>query len=125
MRKPGTGCPVTSKNGRTPPNKHGGVGRQQQHQQQNGNLAFFVDWKAKYDSDLADHLRFARKAEKYTSPQIQNEIISLYEREIRHNIVFSDPPYRSILADETQDCGTVCFMSVVVTVWGSVGMFVV
>ena len=26
----GTGCPVTSKYGRTPPNKHGGVGRQQQ-----------------------------------------------------------------------------------------------
>ena len=24
----GTGCPVTSKYGRTPPNKHGGVGRQ-------------------------------------------------------------------------------------------------
>ena len=24
-----TGCPVTSKYGRTPPNKHGGVGRQQ------------------------------------------------------------------------------------------------
>ena len=28
----GTGCPVTSKYGRTPPNKHGGVGRQQQQQ---------------------------------------------------------------------------------------------
>ena len=27
----GTGCPITSKYGRTPPNKHGGVGRQQQH----------------------------------------------------------------------------------------------
>ena len=25
----GTGCPVTSKYGRTPPNKHGGVGLQQ------------------------------------------------------------------------------------------------
>ena len=25
----GTECPVTSKYGRTPPNKHGGVGRQQ------------------------------------------------------------------------------------------------
>ena len=27
----GTGCPVTSKYGKTPPNKHGGVSRQQQH----------------------------------------------------------------------------------------------
>ena len=26
----GTGCPVTTKYGRTPPNKHGDVGRQQQ-----------------------------------------------------------------------------------------------
>ena len=26
----GTGCHVTSKYGRTPPNKHGGVGRQEQ-----------------------------------------------------------------------------------------------
>ena len=26
----GTGCPVTSKYGRTPPHKHGGIGRQQQ-----------------------------------------------------------------------------------------------
>ena len=29
----GTGCPATSKYGRTPPKKHGGVGRQQQQQQ--------------------------------------------------------------------------------------------
>ena len=28
----GTGCPVTSKYGKTPPNKHGGMGRQQQQQ---------------------------------------------------------------------------------------------
>ena len=27
----GTGCPVTSRYGRTPPNKQGGMGRQQQH----------------------------------------------------------------------------------------------
>ena len=30
MKQSGTGCPVTSKYGMTPPNKHGGVGRQQQ-----------------------------------------------------------------------------------------------
>ena len=28
----GTGCPVTSKYGKTPPNKHGNLGRQQQQQ---------------------------------------------------------------------------------------------
>ena len=35
----------------------------------------FVEWVSKYDSDLDDHLRFAMKAENYTSHQIQNEII--------------------------------------------------
>ena len=57
-------------------------------QAEDGNFAFFVDWKAKYDSDLADHLRFARKAAKYTSPQIQNEIISLCERERYGTILY-------------------------------------
>ena len=33
----GTGCPVTSKYGRTPPNKHGGVGRQQHEKVQWSN----------------------------------------------------------------------------------------
>ena len=57
-------------------------------QAEDGNYAFFVDWKAKNDSDLADHLRFARKAAKYTSPQIQNEIISLCERERYDTILY-------------------------------------
>ena len=30
-KESGTGCSVTSKFGRTPPNKHGGVGRQQHY----------------------------------------------------------------------------------------------
>ena len=44
----GTGCPVSSKYGRTPPNKHGGVGRQQQQQQQHNTSIeqemFFVQY---------------------------------------------------------------------------------
>ena len=52
----GTGCPVTSKYGKTPPNKHGGVGRQQQQHEREmeemieefwGDL-FCVNGKAKY-----------------------------------------------------------------------------
>ena len=66
--------------------------------------ALFVDWKAKYDSDLADHSRFDMKAAKYISHQIQNEKKSLCEIEIRHNIVSSVPQYWGILSDETQDC---------------------
>ena len=62
-------------------------------QSEDGNVAFIVDWKAKYNIDLADHLRFTRKDAKYTSSQIQNEIISLCEGEMRHNIVSSVPQY--------------------------------
>ena len=39
----GTGCSVTSKHGRTPPNKHGGVGRQQQHQSQFHKTVHIID----------------------------------------------------------------------------------
>ena len=57
-------------------------------QVEDGNFAFFVDWKAKYDSDLADHLCLAGKAVKYTSPLIKNEIISLCERERYSTILY-------------------------------------
>ena len=67
-------------------------------------LHYLLTGRPKYDSDLADHLRFARNVAKYTSPQIQNEISSLCEREIRHNIVSPVPQYWSILAAKTQDC---------------------
>ena len=48
----GTGCPVTSKHGRTPPNKHGrtppnkhgGVGRQQQHRAVDGGCGWGCGW---------------------------------------------------------------------------------
>ena len=33
IEETGTGCPVTSKYGRTPPNKHGCLGRQQQQEE--------------------------------------------------------------------------------------------
>ena len=40
----GTGCPVTSKYGRTPPNKHGGLGRQQQALQSGVREYGVRDW---------------------------------------------------------------------------------
>ena len=38
----GTGCPITSKHGRTPPSKHGGVGRQQQLNSEYCDFAVFL-----------------------------------------------------------------------------------
>ena len=75
-------------------------------QAEDRNCVFIVDGKVKYDSDVADQLCFARKAEKYTSPQIQNGKNSLCKREIPYSIVSSVPQYWSILGYETQDCST-------------------
>ena len=60
----GTGCTDTSKYGRTPPTKHGGVGRQQQQQQfydplqnvieqiaKKGIVIVHGDWNAKVGED--------------------------------------------------------------------------
>ena len=44
--------------------------------EEDGNFNFFVNWKAKTDDDLAQHLKYAHGNGRYMSPQIQNEIIS-------------------------------------------------
>ena len=43
---------------------------------------------------------------KYTSRQIQNEIVLMCEEAIREKILKSIAKYWSIMADETQDCST-------------------
>ena len=73
---------------------------------EDGNFAFFVTWKSKFDKELNDHVHNAPENAKYTSPSIQNEIISLCEKSIRGKILSSIPQYWSILADETQDIST-------------------
>ena len=75
-------------------------------QKEDGNLVHFVEWKSRFDSDLADHLKYHSKAGKYLSPQIQNEIIAISERKVRESIVNSISKYWSLMADETQDCAT-------------------
>ena len=73
---------------------------------EDGNFNFFVEWKAKYDSDLRDHLNNAPRNAKYTSPVIQNKIISLCEKSIRNPIITDIPKFWSVMADETQDCSS-------------------
>ena len=74
--------------------------------EKDGNFSFFLNWMAKTDDDLAQHLKFAPRTQKYTSSQIQNEIISLEEKEIRDRIVQQIPKYWSVMTDETQDYST-------------------
>ena len=52
--------------------------------EENGNFIFFLNWKSEFDKDLKDHLKHAPKNAKFTSPRIQNEIISLCESIIRN-----------------------------------------
>lgn len=65
-----------------------------------------MNWKAKFDTDLEEHMHHAPENAKYTSSSIQNEIIYLCERHIRDKILSSIPNYWSIMADETQDIST-------------------
>ena len=69
------------------------------------NFAFFLNWKSRFDSELKDHIDHSSENAKYTSPQIQNEIV-LCEQVIREQILKTIPKYWSIIADETQDCWT-------------------
>lgn len=62
------------------------------------------------DEKLSDHLRNAPKNAVYTSPSIQNEIISVIAEFIRGKIVKnikSEGGLYAILADETQDISTI------------------
>ncbi len=71
--------------------------------EEDGNFLFFVKWKATFDKALEDHLRHAPKKAKFTSPRIQNEIVSICENIIRDRIISKIPRYWSVMADEMTD----------------------
>ena len=76
------------------------------------NFLFFVKWKATFDKALEDHLRHAPKNAKFTSPRIQNEIVSICENIIRYRIISKIPRYWSVMADETTDVSSTEQMSI-------------
>ena len=53
---------------------------------EDGNFPFFVKWKSQFDRDLEDHFQHAARNAKYTSPIVQNAIISLCEEAIREKL---------------------------------------
>ena len=71
---------------------------------EDGNFAYFVNWKSTFHEDLKGHLDCASGNAKYMSPRIQNEIISLSEELIRVKILSCIPKSWNLMADETQDC---------------------
>ncbi|CAB4030963.1 Hypothetical predicted protein [Paramuricea clavata] len=80
--------------------------------EENGNFIFFVNWKSEFDKDLKDHLEHASKNAKFTSPRIQNEIISLCESIIRERVIATVQTYWSVMADETTDVSAMEQMSI-------------
>ena len=79
---------------------------------ENGNFFFFLNWKAEFDRDLKDHLQYGQKNAKFTSPRIQNEIISQCESIIRERVIATIPTYWSVMADETTDVSSTEQMSI-------------
>ena len=80
--------------------------------EENGNFIFFLNWKSEFDKDLKDHLKYAPKNAKFTSPRIQNEIISLCESIIREKVIATVQTYWSVMADETTDVSATEQMSI-------------
>ena len=70
---------------------------------EDGNFSFFVNWKSQFDGDLREHLHKAARNAKYTSPVVQNTIISLCETAIREKVLSMFSSYWSLMADETED----------------------
>ena len=72
-----------------------------------GNFLALLKFRADAgDEVLANHFSQATNRAKYTSPTIQNELISILGEQIRESIVNQipfDAPYFSILADEVTD----------------------
>ena len=79
---------------------------------ENGNFIFFLNWKSEFDKNLNDHLQYSPGNAKFTSPRIQNEIISLCESIIREKIIAMIQTYWSLMADETTDASTTEQMSI-------------
>ena len=80
---------------------------------EDGNFSCFVNWKSQFDGELREHLHKAARKAKYTSPVVQNTIISLCENAIRENVlVMFSPSYWSLMADDTEDVSNMKQVSV-------------
>ena len=80
--------------------------------EENGNFIFFLNWKSEFDKDLEDHLKHAPGNAKFSSPRIQNEIISLCEFIIQEKRIATVQTYWSVMANETTDVSATEQMSI-------------
>ncbi|CAC5397877.1 unnamed protein product [Mytilus coruscus] len=75
---------------------------------EDGNFSRFLQWKADDVPILKSHLENAPYNAQYTSPDIQNELISFCGLQIKNTILkkVQEAKWFSIMADESTDVGT-------------------
>lgn len=80
-----------------------------------GNFIAIIRLLAKYDPILATLLEKPKGSIKYLSHQIQNQIITLVESEIKKNIIsdITSAPFFSLILDSTQDVSKVDQVSMI------------
>ncbi|CAC5380927.1 unnamed protein product [Mytilus coruscus] len=79
------------------------------HTEERGNSMAILNYAASEDEVLSKHLtQLTNEKAKYTSPDIQNEILKIIGSQIRENIVrdCNKSDYFAILADEATDTST-------------------
>ncbi|CAC5404223.1 unnamed protein product [Mytilus coruscus] len=76
------------------------------HEEKHSNFVALLHMRAKDNIVLADHLSFADPQKKYTSPDIQNELIGLCADQIISTLVqaCNDSRYFGFMSDEATDC---------------------
>ena len=78
------------------------------HEEKDSNFVALLHDKAKYNDILADHLAHCDHRAKYTSPQIQNELIQISSEQIQNELVdnCNRAVYFGFIADEATDSST-------------------
>ena len=84
------------------------------HTEDKSNFMAILQSKARHDEILLDHLENAQSNAKYTSPDIQNELLSICADQVTSTIIFDCKMagFFAIMADEATDCSTKEQMSV-------------
>ncbi|XP_052268629.1 52 kDa repressor of the inhibitor of the protein kinase-like [Dreissena polymorpha] len=86
------------------------------HEDDFGNFRVLLHYQAKYNQVLFEHLNTCNPRTKYTSPQIQNELISICGKIITDDLVAecNDAGVFGFMADEATDAATMEQMSLCV-----------
>lgn len=81
-----------------------------------GNFLNFIELLARYDPLLRAHISNNKSRNKYLSPEVQNELITLLSQTVLKNLIskVTTAPFFSIILDTTQDISKKDQLSIVV-----------